>query len=704
MSEFKDQFLFGASTAPYAKATDWPMAEWDDDLKRMGELHFNTIRVFAAWDRIERHEGVFDYDKQDKIIELAEKHGIHVILNIGGLFGNPCGCYQPRWLSQNHNCFAWKRNSAADTSLPNSFDVATPNKVCPDDPIHLDKAAQFMRQTVERYGSSDAIVAWMIWNEPDRRSPCYCTHTISLYQQWLAEKYSSLDAINELWSSESPVEFTEWEQIPAKGIPAKNAKRDWLLFNQHRLAQTIKNYDELVQSCDPQVRPSTANLVYHHAAYEIETHGPNLGVDVGRIGHALGIMGISCYTIAHSFDPRPAYETAYKLSRLRSASRDEHHRMLVLETEVGPFKRMITDAQRKQRFYHLIAHNAKSIVVWNYRSRLSDGQVANFHMQKWDGTTSRRGQRIGEFAEFVQRHADLLSHVYPERVAAVLTPEEQQVLSYIQHGPEYIQCHESRMGAYKMLWDMNIPTDCIAENNFDEMDQYQILLLPLIENINLQLAERLERYVENGGVVIAESPFAFKDTDGKLIYHAPGFGLDEVFGGWTADREGHETASPITCTDGEAEVHFFWHEFTLSNGKALATYADNSPAVIANDYGKGRAILAGTEVFRQYVANPQSAMTALLQREIRNSGAQPTATLTGDTANIEVSRLTGPGGLLVLITNHNPREVTFEITLPDAGPWNDLETGVPCSIDHPLHLAAETTLAIKQQSCSWLTK
>ncbi len=698
---FENLFLFGASTAPYAKATDWPMTEWPGDLERMRELNFNVVRIFAAWDRIEQNEGEFDFTKQDQLIELAEQYGIRVILNLGGLFGNPCGCYQPRWLSSNHSCYPWVRNPATDVSLPNSFDVATPNKVCPDDPIYLEKAKDFMRRTVERYSGSDAIAAWMVWNEPDRRGPCYCRHTLKLYQQWLAAKYGTIEAINELWSSESPINFRSWDEIPASGIPASNSRRDWLLFNQHRLAQTMKEYDELVCTYDPKGRPSTANIVYHHAAYEsfaVDTHGPNLGIDLAKIGDALGVMGLSCYTIAHPFDTRPAHETAYKLSRLRSVSRDPHRRVLVLETEVGPYRRMITDAQRKQRFYHMLAHNAKSIVVWNYRSRLSDGQVGDFHMQKWDGSISRRGRSVGDFAGIMQNNAEMLSKVYPERVAAILTLEEQQVLSYIQHGPEYVNRHESRIGAYKLLWDMNIPTDCIAENNLDEMYRYKIILLPLVENISADVAECLKRYIQKGGTVIAEAPFAFKDSNGHLIYRAPGFGLDEVFGGWTSDREGFETAPPIACPDGEAAVHFLWHEFTLTGGEALASYTNGSPAVIAKSYGKGRAVLAGTEVFRQYSLNPQAAMTTLLKSEILNSGAKPTAIIKGDVANIEVSRLNGKGGVLIIVTNHNPYEVCFELKMTDdtTASWLDIETNELCDLSRSLKLEPETALAIKK--------
>jgi len=87
----EDQFLFGASCAPYAKSMDWPEAERDHDFATMRQLNFNVIRIFAAWDRIEREEGVFDFAKQDRALELAGRHGLKVVLNFGGVFANLCG-------------------------------------------------------------------------------------------------------------------------------------------------------------------------------------------------------------------------------------------------------------------------------------------------------------------------------------------------------------------------------------------------------------------------------------------------------------------------------------------------------------------------------------------------------------------------------------------------------------------------------------
>ena len=50
---FEDsRFLYGASVAPYAKSTDWPADEYEQDMKELEKLNFNVIRIFVPQDRI----------------------------------------------------------------------------------------------------------------------------------------------------------------------------------------------------------------------------------------------------------------------------------------------------------------------------------------------------------------------------------------------------------------------------------------------------------------------------------------------------------------------------------------------------------------------------------------------------------------------------------------------------------------------------
>lgn len=692
-----DVFMFGASCAPYAKSMDWPMEEWDRDMATMRKMNFNTIRIFAAWDRIEQVEGTFDFTKPDYAVKLAGKHGLKVIVNFGGVFGNICGIYPPQFMTRKSECNPrWAQPRA------NAANLSTAGNVCPDVPLYRKKAFEFMERTVQRYADSTTVVGWMIWNEPTAPF-CYCPHTLTRFRQWLSEKYQNdLKRLNATWGTEFPINYADWSEVQAPtSASVQTIWRDWLQFNQYRLSNAMEAVDRVVEMHDPQQRPTTSNIVFHMAAMEGPINAPQYGLDLGRVGQSMSILGVSSYITEHLYDPSEGYHTAYKLSRLRSASRDEHRRLLLLETGAGPNLRTLTEAKRERHLYHLIGHNVKSILLWNYRSRISDGQVALFHLMHWDGSISERAEHMAGFSASLQKNARLLNQVYPERQAAVLTLENQQILMDGLAGSfapvAYKDVHDSRFGAYKLLWDLNIPADCLTECQLDELSQYPLLLLPMQEHMTAELAERISTYVANGGTVIAESPFAFRDGDGHLQYTAPAFGLDKVFGCQTHDRDGRQTASAIICPDGKAEVCFFWSRYGLTGGKALASYESGEAAVVVNNYGKGKAIVAGTEIFRQYLHNPQSAMTALLQREVLASGVKPTAKVTGDGASVEISRLSGPGGLMYLVINHTDKPKTLRLELRDGNQgWLDLRTDQPVDLSKEIVLDAEAVLPLKR--------
>jgi hypothetical protein len=188
--------------------------------------------------------------------------------------------------------------------------------------------------------------------------------------------------------------------------------------------------------------------------------------------------------------------------------------------------------------------------------------------------------------------------------------------------------------------------------------------------------------VAGGGTLVAESPFAFKDENNFLAGHAPIYGLDKVFGASTRDREGRETAPAIVYPDGaRAKVFFFWHAYELTTGKAAAAYEDGRVAIVANRFGRGKAIVAGTEVFRQYLDKPEETTSAFFRRAVLESGARRTAQVllngkAGDATGVEICRLEGKPGIIYIALNHNETPVTFRLKIREPGKsWFDMETG-----------------------------
>ena len=83
MPETKELY-FGAAYCPYAKSGDVPTEYFERDIITMKKLGMNIIRPFVAWDRIEREEGVYDFGKLDLLFDLAHRHGMKILLNLGG--------------------------------------------------------------------------------------------------------------------------------------------------------------------------------------------------------------------------------------------------------------------------------------------------------------------------------------------------------------------------------------------------------------------------------------------------------------------------------------------------------------------------------------------------------------------------------------------------------------------------------------------
>lgn len=58
----------------------WDESLWRDDLKRMLENGIEVIRIAEfAWSKIERYEGVFNYDFFDRFLDVAADMGMKVI-------------------------------------------------------------------------------------------------------------------------------------------------------------------------------------------------------------------------------------------------------------------------------------------------------------------------------------------------------------------------------------------------------------------------------------------------------------------------------------------------------------------------------------------------------------------------------------------------------------------------------------------------
>ena len=170
-----------------------------------------------------------------------------------------------------------------------------------------------------------------------------------------------------------------------------------------------------------------------------------------------------------------------------------------------------------------------------------------------------------------------------------------------------------------------------------------------------------------------------------------------MFGCETRDR-GCAKHPVVFCPDGDKVCLF---GAIRAQGRRGVNHDGLGAAAVAHAYGKGRTILFGTEVFRQYVQKPQAAVTALLQKEVLASGVKPVAKTAGHAADVEISRLSGETGTLYLFINHSREERRFHVELRDAQTtWSELSTDEAVNLADELVLPPQGVLAIKRIAIS----
>ena len=117
--------------SPGSRILDLEPDELRAQLESMSALGAEWVRIDLDWSRVEREQGVLDWDTPDAIVEAADDAGLEVLLLV---------TYTP----------SWARPEDASNKHPPS-DVA-------------DWEA-FVRLAAERYAVS--VGAWEIWNEPN---------------------------------------------------------------------------------------------------------------------------------------------------------------------------------------------------------------------------------------------------------------------------------------------------------------------------------------------------------------------------------------------------------------------------------------------------------------------------------------------------------------------------------------------------------
>src|SRR5919199_1276650 len=179
----------------------WPEERWPEDIRLMREAGLNVARMAEfAWSTLEAAEGEFDLNWLDRAIDLLASAGLVSVL------GTPTAA-PPAWLVQQYPDLL----AVDETGRRVSFGKRCHYCVTSPDMHHATR--RIVRAMAERFGTNPNVIGWQLDNEYNR--VCYCDRCHRLSQEYLAQKFGTLDALNQHWTTRYWSQtYSDWEQIP----------------------------------------------------------------------------------------------------------------------------------------------------------------------------------------------------------------------------------------------------------------------------------------------------------------------------------------------------------------------------------------------------------------------------------------------------------------------------------------------------------
>lgn len=656
------EFLYGAGYYPLMHDEE----DWERDIQLMKKTGINLIRtaeLFNTWDRIEPAKGQFNFDFLDRFFDLCKKYDMKVLLGTGT--ASP-----PYWLHEMY----------PDVNIMNNHGEQYPNNVsyswaCYDHPGYLLEIERYLKTLILRYKNHKALYAYQIHNEVgfpfmplkegDMDIYCYCSHSRQKFREWAKRKYENLDTLNRVyrWGATNTC-HTSWEQLePPKTKPTSWSSvtrwLDWRLFFMENIVEFIKWQHDIIKEIDREHMTST-NIFFLKSQDPL---GVLTGLDQYEMAKVVDIIGYDLYPgSGDKLEKKPEFASMF-LDMSRSTARALGKPYWLMETESGPINGWVLGPSRNVKGFDLIrnvmeavGHDAKMTLYQGWREwdfqPLHWGAIVDF-----DGGETERTEAAGVVGQLMREHGEALvaAHNPPSKIGILISKENGIVLNGM--GQEEFLMKALR-GAYTYFWKKGYGIDFVTPEQVmaGTVNHLKLIYMPFMAVIQESLAEGLDAYVEQGGILVGTARCGMLGEHGWYNHQIPCHQLGKTFGVSAFDAYGN-TQPQITYRMKPYRGHWHREEVELIDDgvEILARFNDDSPAVTKHIRGQGLGIYFGTHPDVAYLEDGDYLLWDVLEDILTEHDIHPTVVL--DYTNqrdkeIDAHYLVGDKEAYLILTNY----------------------------------------------------
>ncbi|MCE5218444.1 beta-galactosidase [bacterium] len=660
-------FVFGSQ---YLRGMTPARSDWARDMATMHEAGFNTIRAWLVWGVIEPRQGEIDFDYLDEFLETALRNELRV-----GFLLHLYGC--PEWAIREYPQY-WYVDMRG-LPFESSQRANTPSGgwpgLCPDHAEVQQLEASFIEGVAAHVADHPALAFWEPINEPHMwvdlaQNPpgpfCYCPATRAAFQDWLAKRYGSLDALEQAWGRR----VSGWDDVrPPTWVFGYADWVDWRTFTAENIAALVDRRARLI-------RPHSSAPVIAHSWGGGCVTCPQLGAmafDDWKNAAPVDKWGYSAFPSS----PGQTMNVGLGTDATRNAAQGKE--FWQSELGAGDYGSGLDRGGRirpevEAMFcWESIRHGAKGLLFWQFRKEAHGSEIGAFGLTDYAGNSTELLEAVSVVGRVLNSHGDLfpLAQTAPAPVALLFSYR-----TFMTDWANHRNCQlsvDSLSGYYRAFWDANLPVDVIHEEYVDAdlLARYKVIILPNPAALAQEVRKPLMDYVRQGGTLLSDPYLCAFNHDLSLAREVPGDGFDEVFGCHEIDvTSARKQAVEIRSGECSSEVtgsHFReWFE-PCEGAQVLGTYADGTAALVANRYGDGRAVISGLNLGLAYSTRQGVGddFTRQGTGTVANQAGEIVLAIAGE-AGVESTLLTPADIRASLLSTADGRHVLFAINTADA--------------------------------------
>ena len=554
----------------------------EEDVRLMQKAGCNLMSVgIFSWAALEPEEGAYTFDWLEQVLDRLHAAGIKVFL------ATPSGA-RPAWMSRKYPEVLRVRPDGGRNLHGGRHNH------CFTSPVYRQKVQAINGELARRFGKHPAVAGWHISNELS--GECHCELCQSAFRNFLKGRYGTLDALNDAWwTGFWSKTFTDWDEIHSPTPQGEDALLGltlaWRRFVTHQTVDFVRAEMEPLRTYTPDL-PVTTNLM--------ECFG---GFDYYQLAKVIDFTSYDSYPRwGVGPDEENALIAAFNYDYMRSLKQRPFALMESTPSQVNwqevcklkkPGMHLLSSLQA-------VAHGADTVQYFQWRQ--SRGGAEKFHgaVVSHEGSENTRVFRdVAQVGEALKALADVRGEMPKPRVALFYDQENRWALDRSE-GPRRDKKYlETVLEHYAALRRLGVDVDVIDETC--DLTPYALVDAPMLYMLRPGAAEKLIRFVEGGGTLVATCMTGRVDQEDLCFLGGFPGPLRALFGVWAEDTDALADGerNGIRTEDGrEYDAYTFCDllhaETARVTGRWASDFYAGEPCVTENEYGKGLAVYVAT--------------------------------------------------------------------------------------------------------------